>query len=317
MKEKDAKVYTTSVKNITKKLEYYGDANIENISLLRLIYKYAEYCVTYEQLQRLNSMVNELQRSDSDICLEYQSNTGYTVTTVPVVVVGIANRAPTLTDNSVQLTDPNTNYVFTYEDMYENYTDPEGGQPSGFSLSSLPASGTLYYDNVLISETGGFYTDPTLLVYERDSNIFYVTSFTYVAFDDNDQVPLSSNVATMGVNVEAITGENEPAVIGDRAQYSDNRATTVFSVADFTTRTILPYFDPENNDLDAIRIDEVSTANEGTYYFFGSEVVVGQIITAAELNLGAFYHIAPDTNAVSTDSFNASVRDTGSMIWVQ
>jgi len=41
------------------------------------------------------------------------------------------------------------------------------------------------------------------------------------------------------------------------------------------------------------------------------------VITKAELDSGAFYHVAPDGNGVSTDSFNASVRDTGSLIWVQ
>ena len=104
--------------------------------------------------------------------------------------------------------------------------------------------------------------------------------------------------------------------MGDRAQYSGNRSTTVFTVSDFTTLTIAPYFDPEGNELDAIRIDEISTANYGTYYYFGAEVVPGQIITKDELNAGAFYHVGPDANAISTDSFNASLREDVNMTWV-
>ena len=104
--------------------------------------------------------------------------------------------------------------------------------------------------------------------------------------------------------------------MGDRAQYSGNRSTTVFSSADFTTEPIAPYFDPEGNDLDAIRIDEVSTANLGLYYLYDTAVSIGQVITKAELDAGAFYHVGPDANAISTDGFNASVRDNVNMTWV-
>jgi hypothetical protein len=68
--------------------------------------------------------------------------------------------------------------------------------------------------------------------------------------------------------------------------------------------------------LDAIRIDEVSTANTGVYYYFGSVLAEGQVITKAELDAGAFYHVGQDANGISTDSFNASVRDNVNMTWV-
>jgi len=244
------------------------------------------------------------------------SNTSEYIQPVGTVTVGVDNnQAPVLTDSAITVVDGAELYTFSYNDLFSGYSDPDGNAFSGFVIKTLPVNGELKYNGEAVV-VGNFYTDPTLLVYSKDSDSAYVTGFTYTAFDNDPQLPLESNLAACEVTVEALATTNEPATIGDRAQYAGNRVTTVFTVADFTTETIAPYFDPENNDLDAIRIDEVSTANTGVYYYYANPVTAGQVITAAELNSGAFYHIAPDANGVSTDSFNASVRDTGSMIWV-
>jgi hypothetical protein len=324
MKEKDARIFVTSVSNASKRLEYYGDAQIEGITLLKLIYKYASYCTTYKQLQRLNSMVSILQTTDHLICMEYQALPAYNINDTPStgeVEIGPAgNEPPTLGDISITLLEGITAFGFADVILYENYSD-DVGAPSGFVIKSLPANGGLYYGNEIVT-LNTILPVTFFLVFERYPDAIsgvddaYVTTFTFSAFDSNLQLPLESNIATVTVNVDALGTTNEPATVGDRAQYSDNRATTVFTVADFTVNAIAPYFDPEGNDLDAIRIDEVSDANTGVYYFFDAEVTVGQIITNAEIAAGAFYHVAADQNEISTDTFEASVRDTGSMIWV-
>jgi len=319
MENKDARIFITSVNKITARLEHYGEANTDEIHLLKLIYKYSCYAQTYATLQRLDKMVAQLQRENPFICLEKQAVPSYidSTITIPEIPIGTnGNEAPVLTGGSVTLTDPNTVYTFSYADLLSGFTDDSGQPASGFVIKVLPVQGTLKYNGSLVS-LGTLYPDPTLLTYTRDVDTGYSVSFNYSAYDSDSQLPLESNVVSMNITVEAITLANEPATVGDRAQYAGNRVTTVFTVADFTTEAIAPYFDPEANDLDAIRIDEVSTANVGTYYYLGVEVVEGQIITAAELNSGAFYHTAPDANGITTDSFNASVRDTGSMIWVQ
>ena len=319
MKDKDAKVFVSSVRNISKQLEYYGDAKLENINLLRLIYKYAEYCVTYSQVQRLDSMVATLQREDDNICMEFTSTKGYAdVVCVPVVAIGVgtSNQPPIMTDGAVTLEDPDLIYSFTYNDLFGGYSDDAGGVAGEYLFISLPTTGTLKYNGIDVV-IGTLYTDHTLLTYTRFEESAYVSTFDYVAYDNDTQLPLASNTATMTVTVDEILIVNEPATVGDRAQYAGNRVTTVFTIADFTTEAIAPYFDPENNDLDAIRIDEISDANTGVYYYFANPVLAGQVISANELDNGAFYHVAPDANSVTTDSFNASVRDSGSMIWVQ
>ena len=71
MKDKDAKIFVISMNNVSKELEYYGNSNINNINLLKLIYKYAPYFTDYSKLQAVDKMVNYLQRSDRRICRCY------------------------------------------------------------------------------------------------------------------------------------------------------------------------------------------------------------------------------------------------------
>ena len=49
MRNKDSKIFVASVKNASKRLEFYGDIDLSNLYLLKLIYKYANYCTTYKQ----------------------------------------------------------------------------------------------------------------------------------------------------------------------------------------------------------------------------------------------------------------------------
>ena len=318
MEEKNAKIFVSSVKNITDKLEVYGNVDLSKIFLLKLIYKYSCYATTYATLQRLDKMVAYLQRTSKDICSEYtasQRMVSESIIGVVDIVTGVVNNAPTISPNSATLDSITTVFTFVSNQIYSSFSDPDGNSPGNFVIKVLPTTGTLQYNGVNVS-IDTLYSDPTKLTYTRAGTSGYSDTFSWAVFDNDTQLPLESNTVVMSITVTAFANSNEPATVGDRVQYAGNRVTTVFTVADFTTQTIAPYFDPEANDLDAIRIDEVSTANSGVYYYYDAPVVEGQIITAAELAAGAFYHIGADANGIVTDSFNASVRDTGSMIWV-
>ena len=320
MENKNARIFVASVKNLSKRLEFYGDADISNMNLLKLIYKYACYSVTTSQLQRLNSMVSELQINDDMICSEFQASSGMADLTPVIGVVDTdgSNQHPVIQNINITVLETQNEYVFSFEDLFSGYSDDGPGGPSSFFVQALPNSGgELIYDgeellpNVLM-------TDPSLLKYVRSAdNSGYNDLFTFVAYDDDSQLPLPSNVAGCNITVEALIVPNQPATVGDRNHYVENRTTTVFTVADFTSNASPSYSDPENNPLDAIRIDSVSGANDGILYYLGAPVEVGQVITAAEIAMGAFYHVGPDENTLNSDSFELSVRDTGSMIWVQ
>tara|TARA_R110002074_G_scaffold198877_4_gene366600 strand:- start:31775 stop:32734 length:960 start_codon:yes stop_codon:yes gene_type:complete len=319
MKEKDARIFVTSVGKASKRLEHYGDANLEGISLLKLIYKYACYSTTYKTLQRLNSMVSTLQLTDPLICMERQALQAYSsdIGKVGIVVIGPdSNTAPTITSTSISLDDSTYIYTFTYNDLFSGYNDEDGGVASNFVVNTLPSIGELFYDNVA-AVVNTLYLDPTLLTYNRNVNTGISESFTFSAYDDDSQVPLVSNIVTCAVTAVEISVENEPATVGDTNIYEENRTTTVFTSADFTTNAIDEYSDPENDLLDAIKILEISAVNGGLYYYYGSVVTVDQIITREDLDAGAFYHTAADSSAITTDTISVAIRDEGSMIWVE
>ena len=316
MNIKNGRVYTASMMNLSNKLDRYGDANIENLSLLKLLYKYCDYCTTHEQLMRLDEMVNWLQVNDSLICSEITAQRGSDYVWIPPAVdnTALESDPPIIVPEGSTITTGNILKTFSNEDIYAGYSDPSFSAVSAFSIKSLPTTGTLTYDGVAVVLNSQL-TDPTLLVYTRNGDGAYTDSFGLTAWNSNSFASVESATVTYNMTIESQI-DNQPATVGDRAQYSGNRATTVFSSADFTTQPIAPYFDPEGNELDAIRIDEISTANAGTYFYFGSAVTEGQVITKAELDAGAFYHVGQDANGISTDSFNASVRDNVNMTWV-
>jgi hypothetical protein len=319
MENKNAKVYVASVVNISKRLRYYGDANIDKISLLKLIYKYACYSTTYSTLQRLDKMVAELQRTSPYICSEKQAEKGVDYTNiVSVVEIGVdSNTAPTITDSAISVDDDVYTYTFSYADLFSGYADTNGDALGNFVIKSLPSAGTLQYDGSdAVVET--LYSDVTLLTYVRNGTGAYGEDFTYSAYDNDSQLPLESNTATCTATVVSITITNSDPYVGDRTMYAENEGTTVFSSSDFTTDTIDPYSDAEGDQLAAIKILEISEANTGTYYFFGTELAVGQEITKVELDSGALYHVGPDVGSVSTDSFRCAAKaDNANADWVE
>ncbi|MGK0464771.1 MAG: hypothetical protein ACJAX4_000032 [Clostridium sp.] len=323
MTEKDGRIFITSVGKASKHLEYYGKANLEGLSLLRLIYKYSCYSTTYSTLQRLNSMVTTLQLTDPFICIEKQALPSFISDFEPIGIVEIKtsgvvlpNVAPTISSFSISLGDAANNYNFSNLTSLSSYSDPEGTNQSSFVVKSLPSTGTLFYNGSEV-QLNSLLLNPELLVYTREGTVGYSTSFTISAYDNDLQVPLESNIATISVEVVQIAVENEPATVGDTKLYGNNRVTTVFSSADFTTKAIAPYSDPEGDALDAIKILDISSINNGTYYYFGAIAIIGQVITKSELDSGAFYHESADSNAITTDTISVAVRDTGSMEWVE
>jgi hypothetical protein len=295
----------------------YGDGDIAEVSLLKLIYKYVTYVADQDGLRRLDSMVSTLQMANNDICMPILNGSfspefgGDDSSNDPDSGV-VTNNAPTITGtNSVDITlDIHT---FVKSDFTIGFTDTDGDSAGNIVIKTLPANGTLKYNGIDVVANQSL-SDISLLTYTKNSTLAYNSTFAWTVYDDN-QAPLQSNIATFTLDVQAES--NAPATIGDGAIYKDNRIGTVFTLEDFTTNLAPPYNDPEGDPFDAVRIDEVSNANEGVYYFNGLEVSEGQIITAAQLDDGLFVHVPADNDDQKTDSFTFSCRDAGSQIWVQ
>lgn len=129
-------------------------------------------------------------------------------------------------------------------------------------------------------------------------------------------------IHNLGIDIQCIIdnlGEvNTPPIIGDNTIYIDNKATRVLNLADFTTNTTPPYFDAEGNALGAIKILALNLAPGATLKLAGTNVVVGQTITAQQIAQSALVYNSPLVDTQQISSFRWSAMDnSGSFIFVE
>lgn len=338
MTPNNATVFNCSLKRYNQLLRVYGTGNLAELTLLKLIYKYACYSPTEKTLQRLDAMISYLQSSNETICINTlegnffpgglgNDDNGDAPVLVPVEPIpdNKTNRAPTVGSKVIDIIYPAGDlrepqytklYTFSIADFTVNFADPDGDSYGSVIVNTLPSQGFILYNGQEIT-ANTIILDPSLLEYWSlwNGQTDIDTSFTFSISDDNLENPMYSTAATITLNRDADTGDNLQATVGDNAIYADNGVTTVLTPSMFTDGNPA-YSDPENDPLDAIRIDRIGTNNGGIYNYNGSPVSVGQVITSTELSAGAFVHVGAITNDVSSDIIEFSVRDTGSLIWV-
>ena len=315
MKPNNATVFLESVSRLDKRLKYYGEGDVTEITLLKMIYKYATYSAEYKDLQTLDKMVSLLQQKDNNICLNVLPGTSFFPEdsgggSTPAVST---NNAPTISGSSITV--PGQTFSsFVIADFTTDFADVDGDSFGNVIIKTLPANGTLTYNllPVTVNQTIAKSSIGSL-IYTRSVDTAYGTSFTFAIFDDN-QNPAQSSAVAMTVTVEAV---NAVAVIGDNTIYPANRVETILTLAMFTTDTTLAYSDAEGDLLDAIRIVEISLENQGIYYIEGVAISVGDVITREQMNAGNFKHVGPDSNSISSDVFEFEGRDEGSLTWVK
>lgn len=105
---------------------------------------------------------------------------------------------------------------------------------------------------------------------------------------------------------------NLPASIDDHTITVDENLTTVLDINMF----LGIYSDPENDALDAIRIDKIHSTNTGLFYLDGVEIYKGLIITRQQIEQELLVHIGTEVTDVQTDSFDFSARDEVNGTWV-
>jgi len=320
MTPNNANVFLSSVARTDKRFKYYGTGSIENISLLKMIYKYACYAGDYDTLQKLDRLVSLLQQMDPDICVNVHNavGSGFFPEDNPDVSIPDTsnNTAPTITVGSVTVgADDNTYSVFVIGDFTNSFSDADGDGIGDVVIKTLPVNGTLTYNSIDVT-TNQVIPKESIgsLVYTRNSTLGYSTNFNYAVYDDN-QNPLQSNTVQMAI--EVIVASNQPATIGDNTIYSDNREVTILTLAMFTSGLTAPYNDPEADLIDAIRIDDISSTNVGVFKLNGIAISELDIITREQLNASLFTHEGPNQDTISSDVFGFSARDEGSLIWVQ
>lgn len=151
------------------------------------------------------------------------------------------------------------------------------------------------------------------------NNIFKYSEISKCIKTTNVDIDCITNQIKNNMGIFQITFgayENQPpSHVGNYTSTAGNRAVLVLTSAMFTTLTTPVYSDPENDPAQAIRIDSLPT-NSAVLKLGSNNVTVGQIITMNTINGGSLKLEGPDLNALTTCSFNFSVRDTGSMQFV-
>lgn len=237
----------------------------------------------------------------------------------------LLNTAPTSSDLIIDL-EENQFYNFKVNDFFFSYFDQENDPykylmiyPSkDNSKIKIKYNGVEILNNLVINVEGMSLEDEINLQVERiDNSIFPINIYSNFRVSDNPSNYLYSQIYNISVLASStLNNENQPAIIGDNAIYVQNRTTTILTLDMFTSQLNPIYSDPEGDLIDAIRIEEISDANEGFFLINGQALQVGDIITREDLQNELFIHIGPNKDTVNSDVFEFSARDEGSKIWV-
>lgn len=120
---------------------------------------------------------------------------------------------------------------------------------------------------------------------------------------------IKDNMGNFTINSGAYINQ-PPSQVGDNTISVDNRASTILTLAMFTTQTTPTYADPENDPVDAVRIDTLPA--DGVLELNGTPVTAGQVIDVVDINNDLLVFNSPNQDALDSDTFTFSLRDTGS-----
>tara|TARA_R110002124_G_scaffold281430_1_gene455710 strand:- start:68492 stop:69523 length:1032 start_codon:yes stop_codon:yes gene_type:complete len=335
-------IISSLYKNINR-AKIYGVLDNSIIYLYDILQEYEELVknnsIFYTAALPIRNLIIDLKYNFSNIICNTKiilptkiENNIPTTPTIPIITPNPVLTAFTVTTtkreiipNSGELID---SYEFKLSDILSNYKDSDDNQFLQLSIDRndlfngyikiKTGSGIndyTIYDEATTSISVSKSLIESITFYSESTSIFTHLILIRVLDKGSDGVIRISN--TVSITIDRTAVSNQPAVIGDIAIDSGNRVTTVLTLTMFTSSLTPPYNDPEGDLIDAIRIDEISTANSGKFYLNGIEIVTNQIITREDLIAGLFTHEGADVNTIETDAINFSARDEGSLIWVQ
>lgn len=329
-------IAVTSLNKAIDKSKIYGKLDLKIIHLYELYIYYIEFTEGKEDFKDINKklkeLISELKYKYSDILCNYKLR-------IPNININLrnSNTAPTVSDNIIDL-DGSFVHTFTIEDFTKDFADAE--QDSYYNImividGEVP-NNRLYMYNLSNDSVIPMLipvTNTIILRYDQISNLKFIepqirdtidninkaeTNYNIKFRVSDDYAPnrLYSSLHNLNI-INSAYVENEPATIGDISIIADNRAITTLTLAMFTSGMNPPYNDPENDLIDAIRINSISNANKGIFYYDGNPIQVGDIITREEIETGLFTHEGADINTITGDSLDFSARDEGSMQWIE
>lgn len=282
-----------TVKKKIKEAKIKGSLDLSSMPFYNTLFYYIDY--SEESKDCLTKMLKCYANKDDDSCriIQYTDDNSTTQeqTTCKNFILKIGSLNPNQFNFSNLILD-NFDYVKIYISRVSEGFFLYNGQLVMTDLELTRSQ----LDN-LVFNANQFYGDLDVIIEYR------LTLGDYITETCQFTISLESN-------------ENQPPTVGDITLYRDNRSITVITLDMLTNMLTPPYNDPENDILDSIRVEEVSTANEGIYYYNNNPLFAGLVISRQDIINGLLEHRSANTNSISSDTFNFSVRDSGSMQWV-
>lgn len=179
-----------------------------------------------------------------------------------------------------------------------NYTKGNGvSYPTGPELSSTGVEGLK-----LILQQG-------TLKDGEDGEIYFILK-------GNTQIPGLANFNVQFANIKLILDVNiinnyvnNPPIIGNTYLKLNNKQNHVFTLENFTTETVPPYTDQDNDSLTKIKINQVNLTPGATILYKNLPVKLGKEIPAIDIINGLLKYLSPNINDKVISEFVWSGND--------
>ena len=180
-------------------------------------------------------------------------------------------------------------------------------------ITALPTAGTLNLSGVEVVLNQIIPSaDIANLVYDSDpvDTVGYVDNFTFSLSDVGSHgfTPGGSVAITVAAYV------NQPATIGDGSLQVDEGVVITFTRVDFTSNTVPPYYDPEGDIADKLKITVLPAT--GTIKLNGNAILANDIINFSDIDLGLLTYTQAVSAGGTIPTFTFQIADAGSGIFV-
>lgn len=219
---------------------------------------------------------------------------------------------------SLEIDSQNLEYTFLIENLTDEstppYSDPEGDPLESIKIVSIYSNntGTFTLNGLPIEE------DQVITNTDINNGLFkyegvlkdnaYIDIIDYIASDTGSS---QFSIVKGSIVVTVETTKNLPPTVGDVEKEINYGEALVFTTEMFINDAEPPYYDPEGDAPERLRID--SLPSTGLLIFDSEDVYAGQIINFSDIDEGKLMYL-PDTDIKEEViiEFAFSVSDSGS-----
>ncbi len=189
-----------------------------------------------------------------------------------------------------------------------NYTDPESDGILSIVIDALPDKGVLTLDGVEVSSGQEIMLSEIPTLEYRAQVNDYGFSYDSIEFRLRDDGGTDQG----GVNIDSVAKRLTFNIISvnDAPSGSDGVIETAENISHFFSAADFGFSDVDGDVLDSVLITSLS--GSGEFLVNGIPVLAGQVVTAADMSVGAFEY-APDINVNGSTiaEIEFKVRDSG------